>query len=133
MAINIETFLSGYIGSAMWSTHDYASEDDTEGYNLEDEFDSVSDACKKAMLSDCIDFVDAQKALLEQFKDETGADDWRLGFLFWLNRGGHGSGFWDEKSDCASGDLLSDACKPYGEFPLFGDFMMGVVRSHHYG
>lgn len=133
MAINIETFLQGYVGAALWSTHDYRDENDSEGYSLDDEFSKVSEACGKAMRDDCTDFVDAQKALLEQFKDETGADDWRLGFLFWLTREGHGSGFWDEKSGCDVGDTLSDACKPYGEFPLYGDFDAMVVRSHHYG
>ncbi len=133
MTINIKQFLSGYIGAALWSTTDSRDPEGKDTYPLDDEFNRVSEPCKAAMLSDCEDFVQSQNALLEQFKEETNADDWRLGFLFWLNREGSGSGFWDEKSDCESGDKLSDACKPYGEFPLFGDFDMGVVRSHHYG
>lgn len=133
MTINIETFLQGYIGAALWSTTDSRDEEGNDTYSLDEEFSEVSEACKAAMLSDCADFVDTQRELLEQFKDETGADDWRLGFLFWLNREGHGSGFWDEKIGCESGDKLSDACRPYGEFPLYGDFDAMVVRSHHYG
>jgi hypothetical protein len=131
--IIVHQFLQGYIGAALWSTHDYRNEEDSNGFQLDDEFSDVSEACKKAMLSDCQDFIEANKAALFQFKEETGADDWRLGFLFWLNRSGHGSGFWDEKSGCEVGDKLSDACKPYGEFYLYGDFEAGVVKSHHYG
>jgi hypothetical protein len=137
--IDINKFLSGYIGAALWSTTDSRDEEGNDTYNLDDEFDSVSDECKAAMLSDCTDFVESNKEVLEEFKTEAGPwrDDWRLGYLFWLNRSGHGSGFWDE---CANGtrggelgELLSDASKPYGDFPLFGDFEMGCVRSHHYG
>lgn len=134
MSINIEHFLSGYIECALWSTTDCRDEDGNDTYSLDDEFDSVSDACKAAMREDCEDFVNAQSEKLEQFKILANCDDWRLGFLFWLNREGHGSGFWDElNSGETIGDELSDECRPYGGFPLFGDFEMGCVRSHHYG
>lgn len=133
--INIEQFLSGYQGCALWSTQDYRDENDEQGYTLEDEFSEFSDACTKAMREDCEDFISSNLATLEAFKTAAGCDDWRLGFLFWLNREGHGSGFWDELSgdDAALGDALSDACKPYGDFCLYGDFDKGVVCSHHYG
>lgn len=134
--INIQQFLSGYIGAALWSTTDCRDEEGNDTYSLDDEFDSVSDACRAAMLSDCEDFIQAQAEKLESFKTLAGpnCDDWRLGFLFWLNRSGHGSGFWDElPAGETLGDELSEACRPYGEFCLFGDFEMGCVRSHHYG
>lgn len=134
--INVDQVLSGYIGAALWSTMDCRDEEGNETYNLDDEFDNVSAPCRVAMLSDCVDFVNAQSDKLEEFKALAGAqcDDWRLGFLFWLNREGHGSGFWDElPSGETLGDELSDACKPYGSFPLYGDFEAGVVKSHHYG
>lgn len=135
--IDINKFLGGYIECALWSTTDSRDEDGNDTYSLDDEFSDVSDRCRAAMLSDCEDFVNTNRELLEAFKQEAKCDDWRLGFLFWLNRSGHGSGFWDV---CAAGTLgdelgeqLSDVCKPYGTFELFGDFEMGCVRSHHYG
>lgn len=135
--IDINNFLAGYIGAALWSTTDYYDEEGNDSYSLDDEFDSVSDKCHSAMLSDCTDFLEANRETLEAFKDEAGCDDWRLGFLFWLNRSGHGSGFWDECANGTEGDelgeKLSDASKVYGEFCLYGDFEMGCVRSHHYG
>lgn len=131
--INIQNFLAGYIECALWSTTDSRDEDGNDTYSLDSEFSDVSDKCRAAMLSDCEDFVTAQNVLLGQFKNVTGADDWRLGSLFWLNREGHGSGFWDETNGGELGDTLSDACKPYGEFYLYGDFEAGVVKSHHYG
>lgn len=134
--IDINKFLQGYIGAALWSTTDSRDEEGDDTYTLEDEFDSVSDACKAAMLSDCEAFVKEQNTNLHWFKAKAGCDDWRLGFLFWLNREGHGSGFWDElphRINCNVGDVLSAACKPWGSFPIYGDFEMGKVRSHHYG
>jgi hypothetical protein len=137
--IDIQKFLAGYIGAALWSTTDSRDAEGNDTYNLDDEFDHVSDACKAAMLSDCNDFVNANAASLEAFKAEAGpnCDDWRLGFLFWLNRSGHGSGFWDELPSSSEarhlGDELSDAAKVYSTFELFGDFEAGCVRSHHYG
>lgn len=134
--IDVQKFLSGYIGAALWSTTDCRDEEGNETYSLDDEFDNVSDKCRAAMLSDCDDFIADHGEKLVAFKGDAGCDDWRLGFLFWLNRSGHGSGFWDEyvrSADRTLGDQLSDACKDYGTFELYGDFEAGVVCSHHYG
>jgi len=136
--INIEKFLAGYIGAALWSTTDSRDAEGNDTYTLDDEFNSVSARCRAAMLDDCTDFIKANGAKLEEFKTLAGAncDDWRLGFLFWLNRNGHGSGFWDElprTHESTLGEELSEAAKVYGTFDLYGDFAEGVVKSHHYG
>lgn len=133
MAIEIEQFLGGYISAALWSSTDSRDAAGNDIYSLDDEFDDVSDKCRSAMRSDCADFIEANKTNLHWLKAKCpNCDDYRLGFLFWLNRSGHGSGFWDEGGG-TPGDLLSDAAKVYGEFYLYGDFDAGVVRSHHYG
>jgi hypothetical protein len=135
--IDINVFLNGYIECALWAEGDYYDEDGTDYFKFEDEFDKVSDACKAAMLSDCEDFISANRETLEAFKYEANCDDWRLGVLFWLNRSGHGSGYWDECNSGTKGDelgeKLSDAAKIYSTFDLFGDFEMKCVRSHHFG
>ena len=131
MAININIFLQGYISAALWSTTDCRDEEGNDTYNLDDEFNSVSDNCRAAMLKDCEDFIAANSENLEKFKAEIYCEDFNLGFLFWLNRTGHGSGFWEEGT--IVGDELSEACKPYGEFYIYGDFEDGCVKSHHYG
>lgn len=137
MTININDFLGGYIEAALWSTTDSRDEAGNDTYNLEDEFSEVSPRCRAAMLEDCEDFIQANLRALEAFKPcSENCDDWRLGFLFWLNRSGHGSGYWDESQEVPYdqlGDELSDAAKVYGTFELFGDFNAGLVRSHHYG
>lgn len=131
--INMDKFLSGYIAAALWATTDSRDEDGDDTYSLDDEFDDVSEPCRAAMREDCENFVEANKTNLHWLKAKCPeCDDWRLGFLFWLNRSGHGSGYWDEGGG-TPGDLLSEACRPYGTFELYGDFDSGVVRSHHYG
>ncbi len=43
--INIDKFLQGYIGCALWAEGDYRDEDGTEYYNFEEEFSEVSKEC----------------------------------------------------------------------------------------
>lgn len=43
-----------------------------------------------------------------------------MGHDFALTRNGHGTGFWDRGYGDA-GDILTDACKPYGEHNLYVD------------
>ena len=130
--INIEKFLSGYIDCALWSSVD-TYEDTGEFYSLDSEFSSVSDNCKTEMLDDCKDFLHHNTDNLLKFKELAECDDERLGMLFWLNRNRHGSGYWDElvNDHAYIGETLSDACKPYGSFDLYGDFGSGMVRSHY--
>jgi hypothetical protein len=137
--IDVNKFLAGYIACALWSTTDSKDAEGNETYTLDDEFDTVSEPCKAAMLSDCEDFIKANEETLIEFKAAAGinCDDYRLGFLFWLNRSGHGSGFWDElphnHDQHELGNVLSDAASVYSTFELYGDFEKGCVCSHHYG
>lgn len=135
--IDVQKFLQGYIDAALWSTTDCRDEEGNDTYSLDDEFSDVSDKCRAAMLSDCNDFIADHGEKLEAFKDATGRDDSDMGHDFWLTRSGHGAGFWDRLSRGANGyeigEQLTDACKDYGTFELYGDFEAGVVCSHHYG
>lgn len=132
--ININQFIKGYIDAALWSTTDCYDNEGNETYNLDDEFDSVSPNCLTAMQKDCQKFIDENNDNLIAFKALANCDDFRLGFLFWLNREGHGSGYWDELANGEDvGETLSTACRNWGEFPLYGDFNKGYVCSHHYG
>lgn len=98
-------FLESYLECALWSSTD------EQGEPLNASF-KVSDFAPEAIASanaDCEDFQDAQASCLV----EAAISDTRAGFLFWLNRNGHGSGFWDEGREPVFRQL-SDACKPYG-------------------
>lgn len=128
--INQNEFVKGYVDAALWSTTDCCEEQDID-YNLDDCFNKVSERCFKAMQKDCSEFIKENETDLRQFKTDTDCDDFRLGFLFWLNRCRHGVGFWEE--DTLAAERLSTAAHQYGDFPLYGDFEEGVVKSHHWG
>lgn len=130
--ININKFLQGYINAALWSTIDsYGYSNHV--YTLDDEFSDFSENCRNAMLEDCKDFIESNRLKLIEFKKLAQCNDYRLGFLFWVNRNGHGTGYWDEIPNYPVGDELSAASRDYGSFYLYGDFEEGVVKSHHYG
>jgi len=83
-------FLSSYLTCALWSS---IGEDDEP---LDRKF-SISDISPESIAKAekaCADFQSANSELLAlaELSDE------RAGFCLWLNRNGHGSGFWDEYS-----------------------------------
>ncbi len=103
-----QDFLNAYIACALWSSLD----DDGEPLDIYDKSD-VSAETLEAMREDCQDFYDANFDDLQNFS----ASDDKNGHLFWLNRNGHGSGFWDDGS--VLGGKLSDAAHVYGMVDLY--------------
>lgn len=90
-----------------------------------DENYSISDFAPEAIataVADCAKFQAEQAANIS----EAELLPERAGHCFWLNRNGHGSGFWDEygandprQSAC---NRLSDACDGHAELsPYLGD------------
>jgi len=118
MALDLETFLNGYIGTALWSSTD------DEGNPLDDVFDEsmVDPETKKQMLKDCSEFMRKAKNELEQ-ADEGDISSW-AGHNFWLSRNGHGSGFWDvddykNKEKVNLGMKLDKIAKTFGSYDLY--------------
>ena len=112
--MNIDTILTHYIVAALWSSTDNA--DDSGGSPLDDNYSEadISPQTLAAMRKDVTAFVKDNEALL----DESGQSDEQIGHDFWLNRNGHGAGFWD-KGLGAVGDKLSHACKAFGGVDLY--------------
>ena len=99
----LDLMVEGYAQAALWSS----SNDDGESL---DEICSGLDAqSMETAKRDCRAF--AQLAGADALAPE-GAR--RLGFLFFLNRCGHGTGFWDEGLGEA-GERLSKLCELFGE------------------
>lgn len=118
----LDTFTRAYIECALWSSMDNA--DDSGGEPLDRNYstDDISPDALAQMAEDCADFQrDYEQDLLAVSEI---ADDSRCGHDFWLNRNGHGSGFWDEYSGhdsalCAAFSRLSDASKAAGTSDLY--------------
>lgn len=106
------TLLASYIETALWSSVD----DDDVPLDRNYDRDGLSNEAVEKMRADCDAFVEANKELLCL----SGISDTRCGFCFWLNRNGHGSGFWDEETiEEQFRDALSDAAKAMGSQDLY--------------
>ena len=110
----MDEFTRGYIECALWSS--------TTGDDMGTPLDSIdaelSADALASMTADCVQFQEANRALLDEAR-ETRADD-HLGHDFWLTRNRHGSGFWDRSE--LSKELqtaLTDAAHAMGEVDLY--------------
>jgi len=112
-------FCQAYLACALWSSSDGSTPQGGEPF---DDNYSISDIANEAIqkaVADC-----------EKFQADNAADielaeltDERAGHCFWLNRNGHGSGFWDEysRSDdrCVACHRLSDASHAAGSCDMY--------------
>lgn len=113
---NLDTFTRAYLVCALWSSSDNSRDD---GGDPLDRNYSLSDLAPEAlaMASDhCRQFQEDNASDLASVAEI--CDDSRAGHDFWLNRNGHGSGFWDEVSGGHplrdAFNRLSDASKAWG-------------------
>lgn len=117
----LDAFTRAYLHACLWSTHDDSTPQGGEpmdrNYTLED----FAPAAIERAAADCERFQRENAADLELANiQESGDTESRAGFLFWLNRNGHGTGFWDEKthrdpdSECAACNRLADASRAFG-------------------
>ena len=110
----LDEFSESYIDTALWSTSDESSANGGEPLNKNYDLNDINQATFDKMVADAEQFQTEQAALLE----ESGLSDARAGELFWLNRNGHGHGFWGEDLDDA-GEALSEAAHEFGEYDLY--------------
>jgi len=120
----LDTFTRSYIETALWSSTDNTDESGGEPLDANYDAEDIAPETLAQMAEDCRDFQESNREDLET----CGLPDSRAGHNFWLNRNGHGAGFWDEGNDPVF-RRLSDACKPYGSFDLYvGDD--GQIYGH---
>lgn len=111
---NLDSVVASYIACALWSSNDESREDG--GDPLDDNYgpeDLTPDALS-TMRKDCANFLEYAAGALA----ESGLDEESIGHNFWLNRNGHGTGFWDLGLGKV-GQALSDAAKTFGSAYLF--------------
>lgn len=108
-----DQFFAGYIECALWSSIDHHDQPMDSNYDPED----IAEITREAMLEDCQDFLLQHADLLDQYTDHY--DYSYAGHDFWLNRNGHGAGFWDRDLPGTLGDKLSDAAHAFGTMDLY--------------
>jgi len=121
--MSLRDFTRAYVEAALWSSTD------DEGNPLDRRRAPIGEETQRQMELDAARFygfpgVQALWALGRPYDDapwdQEGIDDARAGFLFWLTRNGHGSGFWDESAITARAQrALSEFAKSYGTFDLY--------------
>jgi len=108
---SLDSFTSGYIECALWSSTDESRDDG--GDPLDDNYgpEDIALATLLEMVRDCKTFQRDNAA------DLAGLDESQCGHDFWLTRNRHGAGFWDRGLG-ERGDRLSKASKVYGSVDL---------------
>lgn len=96
----LDTFTRAYIECALWSSNDESDESGGEPLDRNYSADDIAPDTLARMIRDCEAFQHQHIGAL--IGSEIGDD--RAGHCFWLNRNGHGSGFWDEYSQTTCDD-----------------------------
>jgi len=113
----MDKFTEAYVDCALWSTNDDNGDplDDNYGYGDIDP-DTLAE-----MISDCLKFQEENADDIDGLDEQAGND-------FWLNRNGHGCGFWDGDWPEEEGNRLDEASEVFGSYDLYvGD--SGKVHS----
>lgn len=115
-------FLDAYIECALWSTNDESRPDGGDPLDRHYTPASLSPDTLARMTADC------QQFWADNINDLATVarlcDDAKAGHNFWLNRNGHGTGFWDEyfgpnRALRNAFNRLSSASKAWGTFDLY--------------
>lgn len=102
----LSPFALAYIICALWSSNDNATPAGGEPFDFN--YDR-SDIDPQTLINMTLE-ADAFAATNREDIEAAAIGDSRAGHCFWLNRNGHGSGFWDEYTS-RDPDEWREACK----------------------
>jgi hypothetical protein len=112
---SLDEFTKAYLKCALWCTND--GSDESGGDFLDSNF-SFYDIAPEALFQAAADCAKFQRAFGKDI-EAAGLAPSRAGHCFWLNRNGHGSGFWDEEFQTPEQEaallVLDSASKSFGE------------------
>lgn len=130
LVATMDEFTKAYVISALWLGVEYKHGDPRSDSDRASDFepDDIEPETLKEMISDCADFLKANRATIDAaiatgevvYGPDFGPMG-RAGHDFWLTRNGHGAGFWDGDWPEPMADTLSEAARECGEYSL----MMG--------
>lgn len=100
---DVESFVSGYLECAIWLAEDGSRVGRSMGVS------SITREAMSEIVRHCCEFISANLADLELFKNETGRDESYCGHDFYLTERGHGLGFWDRGAGEAGGRLTKSS------------------------
>src|ERR1041385_2992794 len=107
----LSPFVAGYLKCLLWSSTDESTPSGGDPLDKNYDLTDIAPESVTKAVAECQAFQAANAHLL----DVCGLPEESQGHYFWLNRNGHGTGFWDRCTEEEVGQLLSDACAPLGE------------------
>ena len=115
--INVDEVLKHYIIAALWSTND--DSDDSGGEPLDKNYseDDIAPESLAKMREDVEKFVAKGHVELRTWNGGRTTIEEQAGHDFWLNRCGHGCGFWEDEW-AEPGKRLDKLAKSFGEVYL---------------
>lgn len=131
--MNIDPFTAAYIEAALWSSTD----DDQEHLDANYTVDDLAPETLAKMVADCARFQAENAADIHADDACKFAADYspseRAGHDFWLNRNGHGCGFWDGDWTEPHAYRLSAASEAFGQYDLYVSSSDDGSTSQIYG
>jgi len=117
--MSLKSFTDAYIETALWSTNDESDESGGEPLDKNYGPSDIDKETRHQMTVDCSEFYWTNERFWGEGADQPGIDDERAGHDFWLNRNGHGAGFWDDDGLSEQNQKrLSEASEKFGTFDL---------------
>ena len=140
---DIDDMLAGYIEAALFSTNDESTPEGGEPLDNNYNESDLTPECRAGMREDCERFAHENSKALLASMGKKGAHtvkwaSWDLaGYLIWLNRNGHGIGFWGgewpEPYDKALDDACSHRASPERPARGFGEVYLYVTDDGKIG
>jgi len=115
--LDIDEVLQHYIEAALWSSNDESDESGGEPFDANYSADDVAPETLAKMREDVVKFVAKGHVELRTWKGRTTVEQ-QAGHDFWLNRNGHGCGFWESEWG-KPGERLDKVAKSFGEVYLY--------------
>ncbi len=119
--------LNGYIEAALWSSTDNADESGGEPLDKNYSPSDVAASSVRSMKKDIVKFLRGNAKVIDKYthhrkyKNEDGTIWEHLGHDLWLDRNGHGTGFWDRDYDGHDeiGEALHEGAKILGSSDMY--------------
>jgi hypothetical protein len=119
----IDTFTQAYIEAALWSSTDNADDQGGEPLDKNYSIDDIASDTLVTMVTDCAQFQRDNAADITEDNVLTDRGDYSAdelaGHDFWLNRNGHGCGFWDGDWAEPAASRLDASSKAFGGVDLY--------------
>lgn len=116
-----QDFIKAYIACALWTSTDNSREDGGDPLDKRFKPEDIGEDTLALMRKDCEKFIRLASEALEQGEHKGGRLDnmSQAGHDFWLNRNGHGCGFWDGDWNEPWASILDAFARSFREFDLY--------------